>query len=396
MCKDMLAHGGQDPVDTLHMVDQSFENGAESAATTALLSLLTHAEASRKTLDKPVKGWLQRLNQSSPAGVVSLAATRPALSQGPHLVLNSKQDSEQESETREKEQETERSSKATSLKRRKSEAKPKKSVAKRPKLSDDDAGLPEEWCEDCQQEEELPQAEAWKRVREDPLEAIRNQTRTGYLGVSVRSSGKFRAVCGRNPCGPNHRLGEFEDMDSAAQCMLKHMQERHTEQLEGLMQRYVNANTKLRPIVEDELLRSHWGETQTGFKGVAPAGKMYRAHCTTPPCHGVWLGNWKTPQMAAQCLLQHLEQHHPIQLKEFQMRQKSKFDLRPVKLSALIRSDETKTGYKCVRALRRENKNRFVACCGVCQGYYLGIQDTAELAAQMYLQHCEDVHPHQL
>ena len=52
---------------------------------------------------------------------------------------------------------------------------------------------------------------------------------------------------------------------------------------------------------EDGELRS--GRGRTGYKGVYASYGRYKAACQTPPCHNNYLGNFGTPEEAAQAYL---------------------------------------------------------------------------------------------
>jgi hypothetical protein len=127
---------------------------------------------------------------------------------------------------------------------------------------------------------------------------------------------------------------------------------------------------------------------RTGFKGVHPHYGRYHATCNTAPCRHNHLGNFGTPEQAAQAYLQHWEQEHPEELEKEQAAPLQ------VQEHLVIRSDRCSTGFKGVHL----NNGRYQAQCGTspCHNNYLGMFGTPEEAAQAYLQHCEKEHPEEL
>jgi hypothetical protein len=82
---------------------------------------------------------------------------------------------------------------------------------------------------------------------------------------------------------------------------------------------------------------------------------MPDAACQTPPCHNSHLGNFGTPEGAAQAYLQHYQKEHPEELE--------KERAPPLKVQAhlLIRSDKSQTGFKGVK----QAGGRYKAACSL-------------------------------
>ena len=53
---------------------------------------------------------------------------------------------------------------------------------------------------------------------------------------------------------------------------------------------------------------------QTAFEGVRPNRSKYQAKCSTTPCRNHSLGNFDTPEEAAQAYLRHWVKDHPEKL----------------------------------------------------------------------------------
>jgi hypothetical protein len=66
----------------------------------------------------------------------------------------------------------------------------------------------------------------------------------------------------------------------------------------------------------EPLIRSDRANNTTGFKGVSPHHGRYQAMCTTSPCRNNHLGNFDTPEEAAQAYLHHYQKEHPEELKK--------------------------------------------------------------------------------
>ena len=126
---------------------------------------------------------------------------------------------------------------------------------------------------------------------------------------------------------------------------------------------------------EHLLIRS--AKSITGYKGVKADHGRYRAQCQASSCLGTHLGNFGTPEEAAQAILQHYQTEHTKQSLQVQEH-------------LLIRSDKAKSGFKGVSARR----GRYQAECNIapCDHNYLGTFDIPEDAAQHYLQHYQEKH----
>jgi hypothetical protein len=133
-----------------------------------------------------------------------------------------------------------------------------------------------------------------------------------------------------------------------------------------------------------------------GLKGVHLYKGRYQARCDTAPCRNHRLGNFGTPEEAAQAYLQHWEEEHPEEHEKERQRgpRAPPPVLLPVQEHLLIRSDRSSSGFKGVYP----NQGRYQAKCDTapCRHHFLGRYDTPEEAAQAYLQHCEKEHPEEL
>jgi hypothetical protein len=90
----------------------------------------------------------------------------------------------------------------------------------------------------------------------------------------------------------------------------------------GTMVDGIVANT----IVVDDLIKSD--RSTTGFKGVSANKDKFTAKCDTAPCHANYLGNFGTPEEAAQAYLLHGQIHpaqaHLLQKKKIRPEKKKK------------------------------------------------------------------------
>ena len=77
-------------------------------------------------------------------------------------------------------------------------------------------------------------------------------------------------------------------------------------------------------------------KAKSGYKGVNSNHGRYMAQCNTSPCHHYYLGNFGTPEEAAQVYLQHWEKEHPEEL----AKERARPLLLPVQEHLLIRSDK--------------------------------------------------------
>ena len=137
---------------------------------------------------------------------------------------------------------------------------------------------------------------------------------------------------------------------------------------------------------QQQLIRSEMNKT--GYKGVFAHNGRYYAQCARSPCSKNHLGTFDTPEDAAQSYLQHWEEKHP---KELEKERAPPPVLPEVQEHLLIRSDKATSGYKGVTT----SKGRYYAKCDTspCHHNRLGIFDTSEEAAQVYLQHWVTEHP---
>ena len=142
---------------------------------------------------------------------------------------------------------------------------------------------------------------------ENFIRSDRANSTTGFKGVTPHHD-RYMAECNTSSCHHNH-LGSFGTPEEAAQVYLQHYQKEHPEEREKERARPV-----LLPIQERLLIRSDKG--QTGFKGVHQNGGSYKAVCTTSPCRRNHLGNFDTPEEAAQAYLQHYQKEHPEELEK--------------------------------------------------------------------------------
>jgi hypothetical protein len=113
------------------------------------------------------------------------------------------------------------------------------------------------------------------------------------------------------------------------------------------------------------------------------------------PTRNNYLGNFGTPEEAAQAFLQHWQTIHPEELKkELEKERTPPPVLLPVQEHLLMRSDKGSTGFKGVH----QDRGRYQATCNtaLCHNHYVGKFDTPEEAAQAYLQHWETNHPEEL
>ena len=153
----------------------------------------------------------------------------------------------------------------------------------------------------------------------------------------------YKATCNTAACNHNP-LGNFGTPEEAAQAYLRHWETNHPEELEKERAPPV-------PVQEHLLMRSD--TNRTGFKGVYQDKGRYKATCNTAACCNHHLGNFDTPQEAAQAHLQHWETNHPEE------REKERAPPIQVQEHLLMRSDKDSTGFKGVNP----NKGRYRAKC---------------------------------
>ena len=90
---------------------------------------------------------------------------------------------------------------------------------------------------------------------------------------------------------------------------------------------------------QQQLIRSD--RAKSGYKGVQPTlHGRYQAICQTARCRGNHLGNFGTPEDAAQSYLQHYQKKHPEELKQ---ERAPRPVLPEVQVRLLIRSDRAKS-----------------------------------------------------
>ena len=146
-------------------------------------------------------------------------------------------------------------------------------------------------------------------VSDELLRSHRANNTTGFKGVHS-SQGRFKARCDKASCHDN-TLGCFDTPEEAARVILQHYQKEHPEELE----REQVPRPVLLPVQEHLLIRSD--TNRTGYKGVQPNWGRFQVRCDTPPsCQNNNLGNFGTPEEAAQAYLQHQQTAHPEALNQ--------------------------------------------------------------------------------